>query len=204
LLAALRRAPASTRVWIDEAYVDYAETLVAGDARRHSIERDVGSLANVVVCKSLSKVFALSGLRVAYLVAPPAIARALRQRTPPWPVSLPAQLAAIRAFSEIEYYRARWQETHELGRGLEAALREAGYEVLRGAINALIAIAPEGAPDSAAITAAARRAGVFVRDLATLSTVFRGRAVRSAVRSRGENDRVAAVLADALAARTAR
>lgn len=202
LLEALRRVPPTTRVWIDEAYVDYAEALAEGAASaRVSIERDVASLGNVVVCKSLSKVFALSGLRAAYLVAPPALASALRRVTPPWPVSLPAQLAAMRAFAEAEYYRARWQETHELGRGLEAALRDAGFAVLRGAINAVIASAPEGAPDSAAIAAAARREGVFVRDLATLSGVFGGRAVRVAVRSRAENERIATVLAAALSTR---
>ena len=47
----------------------------------------------VIVCKSLSKVYALSGLRAAYLCAPPHQLEELRALTPPWSVSLPAQIA---------------------------------------------------------------------------------------------------------------
>src|SRR5262249_45241081 len=60
----LRRAPAATRVWIDETYVDYA-------GPHESLERDAAAIANLVVCKSMSKVYALSGVRVAYLCGPP-------------------------------------------------------------------------------------------------------------------------------------
>jgi histidinol-phosphate/aromatic aminotransferase/cobyric acid decarboxylase-like protein len=55
---------ARTRVWIDEIYVDYA-------GPGESLEAFAASSRNVVVCKSMSKVYALSGARAAYLCAPP-------------------------------------------------------------------------------------------------------------------------------------
>jgi histidinol-phosphate/aromatic aminotransferase/cobyric acid decarboxylase-like protein len=54
----LSRVPASTTVWIDEAYLEY----VAPDESLESIAADSH---NVFVCKSLSKVYPLSGVRAA-------------------------------------------------------------------------------------------------------------------------------------------
>src|SRR6266567_4724142 len=100
----LSRAPARTRVWVDETYVDYAG---AGQ----SLEPFAANSENVIVCKSMSKVYALSGARVAYLCAGPHQLEELRAITPPWVVSLPAQVAAVRALQDQDYYAARYAET---------------------------------------------------------------------------------------------
>jgi histidinol-phosphate/aromatic aminotransferase/cobyric acid decarboxylase-like protein len=63
----LSRIPANTRVWVDETYVDY----VGSD---QSLEAFAATSRNVVICKSMSKVYALSGVRAAYVCAPPTIA----------------------------------------------------------------------------------------------------------------------------------
>ena len=78
----LRRVPPATRVWIDETYVEYVG---AGE----SLERFAARTENVFVCKSMSKVYALSGMRVAYLCGGPRAIAALRAITPPWVVGLP-------------------------------------------------------------------------------------------------------------------
>jgi histidinol-phosphate/aromatic aminotransferase/cobyric acid decarboxylase-like protein len=83
LEAVLSVLPTSTRVWIDEAYVDYA----GSDA---SLERFATTRANVVVAKSMSKVYALSGARAAYMCASSRIIEDLKAMVPPWAVSLPA------------------------------------------------------------------------------------------------------------------
>ena len=66
----LRRAPASTLFWVDETYVDYV-------AEQESLEGFAAERSNVVVCKSMSKAYALSGLRVGYLCAHPRIVESL-------------------------------------------------------------------------------------------------------------------------------
>ncbi len=58
----LRTAPPSTRIWVDETYVDYA-------GPGESLESFAARSENVIVCKSMSKTYALSGARVAYLCA---------------------------------------------------------------------------------------------------------------------------------------
>jgi histidinol-phosphate/aromatic aminotransferase/cobyric acid decarboxylase-like protein len=84
----IRRATAHTRIWVDETYVEYA-------GPDHSLEEFACQSENVVVCKSMSKVYALSGARVAYLSAGQHQLEELRAITPPWVVSLPSQVAAV-------------------------------------------------------------------------------------------------------------
>jgi histidinol-phosphate/aromatic aminotransferase/cobyric acid decarboxylase-like protein len=58
----LAKVPATTRVWIDEAYLEYVGS-------GESLERFAAKSESVIVCKSMSKVYALSGMRAAYLCA---------------------------------------------------------------------------------------------------------------------------------------
>ncbi|MBN1448711.1 MAG: histidinol-phosphate aminotransferase family protein [Bacteroidetes bacterium] len=95
--AILNDAPSKTRIWIDETYVEYAGV-------GQSLEPYAAASRNAIVCKSMSKVYALSGLRAAYLCAAPAQLERLRSITPPWAVSLPAQIAATHALQSREYY----------------------------------------------------------------------------------------------------
>ena len=64
LIAVLRHAPPATRIWVDETYVEYA-------GPDQSPETFAAASENVIVCKSMSKVYALSGVRAAYLCAGP-------------------------------------------------------------------------------------------------------------------------------------
>jgi histidinol-phosphate/aromatic aminotransferase/cobyric acid decarboxylase-like protein len=51
--------------------------------------------SNLVVLRSLTKLFALPGLRIGYLLATREVARAVQAALPPWNVSSPAQAAGI-------------------------------------------------------------------------------------------------------------
>src|SRR5690606_3858218 len=58
----IERHTPRTRFWIDEAYIDYIDPAA-------SLEQRAAKRQGVVVCKTMSKVYALSGLRAAYLCA---------------------------------------------------------------------------------------------------------------------------------------
>lgn len=184
----LARAHPRTRVWIDEAYVDYT-----GDDQ--SLERLAAASRNVIVCKSMSKGYALSGARAAYLAAPASIAAELRAITPPWAVSLPAQVAAVRALADPAYYRVRREQTHALREQLIELLRPiAPWRIITGVINSVLCLLPDGMPGAAAIVGECRRDGVFVRDCSTISPGLGDRAVRVSVKDEATNPRVAAAL----------
>ena len=93
LEVALRKAPPATRIWVDETYVEYA-------GADQSLEQFAARSENVIVCKSMSKAYAFSGARVAYLCAGQHQLESLRPLTPPWAVSLPAQIAAVKALED--------------------------------------------------------------------------------------------------------
>ena len=188
LRAALQRVPPATRVWIDETYVDYAG---AGA----SLEATAAASENVVVCKSMSKVYALSGMRAAYLCAPPPVIEGLRPYTPPWAVGLPAQVAAVRALEDEAYYRARWTETHALRAELASALeRELGCEVVPGTANFVLCHLPPAGPDAAEVVRRAREHGLFLRDAGGMGTAIGAHALRIALKDAETNARMIAIL----------
>lgn len=189
----LRRLPATTLAWIDEAYVDYVD---GGE----SLEAFAATSRNVVVCKSMSKVYALSGLRAAYLCANPERLRRLRDITPPWSVSLPAQVAAVRALEAGAYYRERYRETHELRRQLAEGVRaiDPGIQVLPSAANWVLCRLPGNGPDAVQIIGRCRREGVFLRGCTGTGLVLDQFDIRIAVKERAIQKRVCAAFQRAL------
>ncbi|GAA3178036.1 histidinol-phosphate aminotransferase family protein [Nonomuraea roseoviolacea] len=189
----LARAPGGTRFWIDEAYAGYS-------GPGQSLERYAADTDTTVVCRSMSKMYALSGLRVAYLTGPPRVAAELRRRTPPWAVSLPAQIAAVHALRDPGYYSGRWAQTAALRAELAAALAGAGadLEAEESVANFVLLTLPRGGPGAARLVGLCRRQGVFLRDLSPLSPAFEGRTVRIAVRDAAANARTAEAVAEAL------
>ena len=185
LRAVISAAPARTRWWIDEAYLGYVDP---ADSLAPFAARD----PRVVVCTSMSKVYALSGVRAAYLVAEADTAAELRRWTPPWAVGLPAQLAAVAALRDPEYYTGVLRRTHELRRGLAADLAavDASVTVEESVANFLTLTLPPGGASAASLVTECRRHGVFLRDLSPLSSAYEGRTVRVAVRDAVENARI--------------
>lgn len=192
LEAVLRRAPSTTRIWIDETYVEYAG---AGQ----SLERFAAASENVIVCKSMSKVYALSGARVAYLCAGAHQLEALRAVTPPWAVSLPAQVAAVRALEDPDYYAERYRLTHELRGQLAAELAAFGWEVLPGTANFLLCHLSGDGPMADAVVRLCRERGLFLRDAALMGAQLGPRAIRIAVKDAATNAHMVEILKGVLA-----
>ena len=148
----------------------------------------------------MSKVYALSGVRAAYACAPPRIAARLREISPPWAVSLPAQVAAVRALEDPEYYAARYRETHQLRESLAAALRALGLDVIPAVANFLLCHLPENAPDAATVSRRCREQGIYLRDAGEISSVLGSRAVRVAVKDNETNRRIVQVIREIVCA----
>ena len=107
-------------------------------------------LPGLVVVRSLTKTWALAGLRVGYLLAEPSLVQALREAQPLWSVSTPALTAldaclqrgpvkaAERAAVEVAVERAR----------LEAGLLALGVEVNPGSRAPYLLCRVPGRPDA--------------------------------------------------------
>jgi histidinol-phosphate/aromatic aminotransferase/cobyric acid decarboxylase-like protein/GNAT superfamily N-acetyltransferase len=180
--------PGSTRVWVDEAYIDY----VGAD---ESLERFAATSENTIVCKTMSKAYALSGMRVAYLCGSPHQLSDLVAMTPPWAVSLPGQVAAVKALGDSAYYQERYRETRKLREQLIEGLRGIGiHEIVPGQANfVMFHLEPDQAP-AATVLSEARRRGVFLRDASLMGSEVGPRALRITVKDEEANERVIATL----------
>ena len=184
----LCRIPDETTVWIDETYVDYVSA-------EESLEPFAAASRNVVVCKSMSKIYALSGLRVGYLCGPTHLIEPLRTATPPWAVSLPGQLAAVLALQDPGYYACRYEETHRLRAGLmESLLEITDFDIVPGTGNYLLCHLPEEGPTAEDVIAACRQHGLYLRNAGATSPVLGDRAVRIAVKDAATNERMIEII----------
>jgi histidinol-phosphate aminotransferase len=155
--AAVRALAAPGRVvLVDEAFAD----ALPGEPESLAGERVEG----LVVFRSLTKTWALAGLRAGYALADPALLARLAAPRPPWPVSTPA-LEAVIACSEPAAVALAQDAAHRLARqraAMVAALTALpGVEVLPGVAPYLLLRLPDGRGPE--IRAALREAGVAVR-----------------------------------------
>lgn len=177
-----------TRVWIDETYIEYT-----GDGE--SLEHFAATHDDVVVCKSMSKVYGLSGLRVGYLCGSPELIDTLRPFSPPWAVGLVGQVAAVHALNDRSYYEKRWSETHVLRTTLATRLGTLGIDVVPGVANFLFCHLPVDGPDAADVVRGAREHGLFLRELGSMGTAIGPHAFRIAVKDDKTNERMTGILA---------
>ncbi len=192
LIDVLSRVPPRTLVWIDETYVDYVDS-------GESLEQFAATSRNVIVCKSMSKVYALSGLRVGYLCGPPGLLDPLRMLTPPWAVGLPGQIAAVTALQEAEYYRQRYNETHRLRERLRDSLLElAEFTIVPGVANYLLCQLPEGGPTAGAFISRCRREKLFLRDASATAPSLDNLWFRIAVKDAETNRRMTEIMSQSL------
>jgi threonine-phosphate decarboxylase len=96
-------AHARTSFVVDEAFLPFRD-----DEAAHSLIPHVDRLPNVVVLRSLTKLYALPGLRLGYAVASEMSAHRLRAERVPWSVNALAQGAGLAALDDEAYLA----ETH--------------------------------------------------------------------------------------------
>jgi histidinol-phosphate/aromatic aminotransferase/cobyric acid decarboxylase-like protein/GNAT superfamily N-acetyltransferase len=186
----------STTVWVDEAYIDY----VGAD---ESLERFAAASENTIVCKTMSKVYALSGMRVAYLCGSLHQLSDLVPITPPWAVSLPGQVAAVKALGDSAYYQDRYRETRKLRQQLIDGLRSIGiHEIVPGQANFVMFHLEPDQPPAATVLSEARRRGVFLRDASLMGSDVGPRALRLTVKDEEANKRIVATIESVLSVRS--
>ncbi|MDI3535197.1 MAG: threonine-phosphate decarboxylase [Thermosediminibacterales bacterium] len=87
-------------VVIDEAFMDFVE-----DEDKRTLRNDVEQRNNLFVLGSLTKFFALPGLRIGYGIGPSCLINQLRQYKEPWSINIFAQAAALASLRDTEYIR---------------------------------------------------------------------------------------------------
>lgn len=176
---------------VDEAFADFVPGFrsLAGE-RPH----------NVAVLLSLTKSFAVPGLRLGLLAASPDLADWVRRTLPPWSVGAMGQAVGVRALADAAYLEASRQALPPLRDKLAAGLAALGLTVFPGAANFLLARLAMTGPNAPEVC---RRMlaehGVALRDCSNFSGLT-DRYLRIAVRPEAETERILDGLAHVLAA----
>jgi threonine-phosphate decarboxylase len=162
---------------VDEAFIDLADG--------QSVMGNVAGCAHLVVLRSLTKFYALAGLRIGYAVLPERLVETLRKYKEPWTVNSLAQAAARAVLGDREYRERSLALFREEKSFLEERFRELGITYFPSAANYYL-LRIEDRPET---IAALRRKGILVRDCSNFDGLD-GSFIRVAVRSRSENERL--------------
>jgi threonine-phosphate decarboxylase len=84
---------------VDEAYLPFL-----ADEPERTLVRAAPERANLIVLRSVTKVYDIPGLRVGYAVGPAALVQRLRQFQNPWSVDSASEAALLSALDDREYH----------------------------------------------------------------------------------------------------
>jgi threonine-phosphate decarboxylase len=179
-----------TLLIIDEAFCDFIKD---GSVKVSAIDGE-----GVVVLRSMTKFFAMAGLRLGYAVASKNIIARLAVLRPTWSVNLLATQAAIASLGDDDYIEKTLNWFYIERPRMEALLRDiSGLKVFAGAANFFLCEITSPAigadMDAKFLRAAFIKRGVLIRDMTGVEGL--GKAYfRVALRSRDDNELLAGLL----------
>ena len=170
---------------VDECFLDFAP-----DAADYTMKPHLREFDNLVILRAFTKLFAMAGLRLGYLLSAGPVPEKVRATGQPWCVSTVAAVCGEAALSE-----PGWREKSAAYVAGERAfllggLRAASLEVLEGAANYLLFRSR-----STALYEALLPLGILLRRCSNF-TGLDGHWYRAAVRTREENERLLAALGE--------
>lgn len=112
---------------MDEAYVNFVEAAWDSAALLES--------GHLVLLRSMTKDYALAGLRLGYVVAPASVIEALGRVQPPWSVNAVAQEAGLAAFQDRRHVAHTIGILRAEATALRDALRAQGWRVVPSATH---------------------------------------------------------------------
>lgn len=118
---------------LDEAYAGFLDDEVRWRSD------DLIERGRVIVVRSLTKDYALAGLRIGYLLAHPDVVDAVRRLQPPWSVNTVAQVAGEAALRDAGYLPRMRAVVRGGKRILVEGLRSLGILVHEGSVNFILA-----------------------------------------------------------------
>ncbi|MBS3175847.1 histidinol-phosphate aminotransferase family protein [Candidatus Woesearchaeota archaeon] len=184
--------PKKTTLVIDETYIDFV-------GKDQSVEGLVPEHKNLVIIKSMSKVYALSGARVGYLAAHSDIIEQIRGHIPPWSVGLIGQVAGVEALKNEEYYEKRIAETHQLRENFATQLKEIpGITVYPSCTNFILLDISNTGKNSKQIYEELIKQNIYVRDVTSMGVQFDHNFIRIAVKDGQSNDKICSALKNIL------
>lgn len=170
-------------VLLDEAFIDYVP--------ESSLLSMAATKSHLIVLRSLTKFYAIPGLRIGYTVCAAELAAAIRDQLDSWPVSTIALEAGRATLAESEYESESRCINAQAREEFAAGLREIGLSVFPSAANFLLVKLPDGSGGD--LAGYLESSQILIRrcdSFCSLGDVF----IRLAVRSRADNLRLVSLV----------
>lgn len=133
--AAVRRIadalPSDGLLLLDEAYLPFVD-------RRHWDSLPLLDIGNVALLRSMTKDYALTALRLGYMLAPPNIIERIRRRQHSWSVNAAAQAAGIASLADAQHIRKGRDAARKAKRYIVAELEALGLECVPSDANFIL------------------------------------------------------------------
>ena len=162
---------------VDEAFIDFCQEA--------SIIDEVQSNPYLIVLRSLTKFYALSGLRIGYAVLPRSMAETVTEAKEPWTVNSLAQIAGVTALGDTEYAAGTFEAIRQGKETLEEGFARLGVSFLPSKANFYLL----HLEDARAVAAVLRQKGMLVRECSGFAGLDDGY-LRVAVKSKRDNARL--------------
>lgn len=159
---------------VDEAFIDFASD--------HSVVHEAANNSHLIVLRSLTKFYALSGLRVGYGVFPQSLMSLMKNHKEPWTVNTLAQKAGMTAINDKAYQEKTAAAIAEGKEFLEKGLMALGIDYIPSTANYYLIRLDQALQ----IIVSLRKKGILVRDCSNFAGLD-GSSIRIAVRSLREN-----------------
>jgi histidinol-phosphate aminotransferase len=177
----LLRACPDTLLVLDEAFVNFVPD--------HWRATNLLEHPNLLILRSMTKDYALTGLRVGYAIAAPPIVAALEKVQPPWSVNALAQAATLAALKDTDYLHHTLTQLARASADLRAELIATGFAPLPSAMH--FCLLPVHSAAAWQVALLERR--ILVRDCTSFGLP---RHIRIAARSVEDNSRLLAALSE--------
>ena len=142
----------NTLLILDEAYLAFTRNAWSAI--------DLVSQGNVVILRSMTKDYALAGLRLGYAVANQEIINSLRRVRPPWNVNAIAQKAGVIALEDADYLKRSQRKIEKAKQFLINELCRLGFQPLSSDTNFFLL----RVGNAKAFRTALLKRGILVRD----------------------------------------
>lgn len=118
-LESLINAMPRTKFIVDESYLDFVQNGVSLLCRCYP---------NLIVLRSMTKYYAMAGLRLGYLSCTESTMKQLMERRVPWSVNGAALIAGNAALNSLTYYRDSMEKLRQTNQSLTQALQRMGHQ----------------------------------------------------------------------------
>ena len=162
---------------VDEAFIDFCPD--------DSVIGHVNENPHLIVLRSMTKFYAITGLRAGYGVFHPELAARVMELKEPWTVNTLAQNAAAAALGDREYAVQTIRLIKKEKAFIEKGLMDLGIEFLPSAVNFYLL----RTGDAARVALRLRNEGILVRDCSNFRGLG-GRYIRIAVKGRTDNEKL--------------